>query len=463
MVERETWATRVGFLVAAIGSAVGLGNLWQFPFKTAENGGAAFVAFYLVAVVLIGFPAMLAEFVIGRRTNVNAIDAFASLGHRNWRVVGGLAVATGFWILSYYNVVGGWVLRYILGSATGAYFDAPAEYFGAVSSGPEAVLAQALFLGVATAIVAFGIENGIERATKVMVPSIIVIMLVLAGWAATLVGAGEGYAYFLTPSLDAMGENAGTAIPFAVGQAFFTLSLGMAIMITYSSYVGEDDSLPFDGGVIVVTNTLVGILAGLVVFPILFANDIDLALTGGGGAAALFVAVAAGFAELPFGETLGVVFFTVVLVAALSSAISLMEVTVSWAVDNFDYSRPTLAVSVGLGLFALGLPSAWDTAWLTWFDNLAYSLFLPVSVLAVVVFVGWVIGRDALDELRRGTGGLGSFGPVWLWTLRVVVVLGVLGTLALGVYELFLQADPTGVPPLLAGTPSPLLVGWLTL
>jgi len=448
MAERETWATRVGFLVAAIGSAVGLGNLWQFPFKTAANGGAAFVAFYLIAVVLIGFPAMLAEFVLGRRTNTNAVSAFGELGHRNWRIVGGVAVATGFWILSYYNVVGGWVMRYILGSATGAYFDAPGEYFGAVSAGPEAIVAQLLFLGIATGIVALGIENGIERATKVMVPSIVVIMLVLAAWAATLAGAGEGYAYFLSPSLDAMIDNAGTAIPFAVGQAFFTLSLGMAIMITYSSYLGEDESLPFDGGVIVVTNTLVGILAGLVVFPILFANDVDLALAGGGGAAALFVAVATGFAELPLGRVLGVVFFAVVLIAALSSAISLMEVTVAWANDNFDYSRPVIAVGVGAALFVLGLPSAWDTAWLTWFDNLAYSLFLPASVLATVLFVGWAIGWDALDEIRRGAGDLETFGPVWLWTLRLVVVVGVLATLGLGIWELFFQQDPTGIPPL---------------
>ncbi|WP_436923645.1 sodium-dependent transporter [Halosimplex amylolyticum] len=445
MVERETWATRVGFLVAAIGSAVGLGNLWQFPFKTAANGGAAFVVFYLIAVTLVGFPALLAEFVIGRRTHVNAIDAFAELGHRNWRIVGGLAVATGFWILSYYDVVGGWVLRYILGSATGAYFDAPGEYFGAVSAGPEAVLAQALFLAIAVSIVAFGIEDGIERATKVMVPSIAVLMVVLAAWAATLPGVGEAYAYFLSPDFGAMLDNAGTVIPFAVGQAFFTLSLGMAIMITYSSYIGEDDSLSVDGGVIVVTNTLVGILAGLVVFPILFANDVS---PDTSGPSALFVAIAQGFAELPLGRVLGVVFFGVVLIAALSSAISLMEVVVAYAVDSTSYSRPTLAVATGLGLFALGLPSAWDTAWLTWFDDLAYQLFLPLSVLAVVVFVGWVLGEEAVDELREGTGGIGALGPVWLWTLRVVVVFGVLGTLALGFQTLFLGPDPAAVPPL---------------
>ncbi len=148
MVERETWGTRVGFLVAAVGSAVGLGNLWQFPFKTAANGGAAFVVFYLVAVTLIGFPALLAEFVVGRRTHRNVVDAFGELGGPPWRVVGAVAMVTGFWILSYYNVVGGWVLRYVLGSATGAYFDDPGAYLSAVASGPGAVAAQFLFLAI---------------------------------------------------------------------------------------------------------------------------------------------------------------------------------------------------------------------------------------------------------------------------------------------------------------------------
>ncbi|WP_336003019.1 sodium-dependent transporter [Halorientalis halophila] len=445
MAKRETWATRVGFLVAAIGSAVGLGNLWQFPFKTAGNGGAAFVAFYLIAVLLIGFPAMLAEFVLGRRTHRNAVDAFTELGHRQWRVLGAFAVVTGFWILSYYNVVGGWVLRYIVGSAQGAYFDAPAEYFGAVSAGPEAILAQLVFLGIVVGIVALGIEDGIEKATKVMVPSIVLLMGALAVWAVTLAGSGEGYAYFLTPSLDAMVANAGTAIPFAVGQAFFTLSLGMAIMITYSSYIGEDDNLLVDGGVIVVVNTLIGILAGLVVFPILFANGIDPALEG--GASALFVAVASGFGGLPLGEVIGVIFFGVVALAALSSAISLMEVTVAWANDNYDVSRPVLAVGIGVALFVLGLPSAWNVSYLTWFDNIAYSLLLPLSVLLMVLFVGWVLAGDAVAELREGTDGVETFGPIWLWGLRLVVPLLVLVTLGLGVYELFLAPEPTFFAP----------------
>ncbi|MBX0321478.1 sodium-dependent transporter [Halomicroarcula sp. F13] len=437
MSERETWATRVGFILAAIGSAVGLGNLWQFPFKTATNGGAAFVVFYLAAVVVVGFPAMLAEFVVGRRTNVNAVDAFAELGHRQWRVVGGLAVFTGFWILSYYNVVGGWVIRYVVGSFTGAYFADPGGYFAAVSSGPGAVLAQAAFLAIVVGIVALGIEDGIERATKVMVPSIVVLMVALAAWVATLPGAAEGYAFFLSPDVGTMVANAGSIIPFAVGQAFFTLSLGMAIMVTYSSYVGSDDNLVLDGGTVVVTNTLVGILAGLVVFPILLTIGADVNSVSG-GAGALFVATAAGFGSVPFGRVFGVVFFGVVLIAALSSAISLLEVTVAYANDNFGVSRPVLASVVGVGLFLLGLPSAWDTAWLTWFDRFAYQVFLPVSVLALVVFVGWVVGRDAVAELRQGAEGLGPLGPVWLWTLRLVVVVAILATLGLGINEMFL-------------------------
>jgi len=445
MSERETWATRLGFILAAIGSAVGLGNIWQFPFKTATNGGAVFLVFYLAAVLLIGVPAILAEFVVGRRTKSNAIDAFAELGHRQWRVVGALGVFTGFWILSYYDVVGGWVLRYILGSATGAYFGNPAEYFGAVSAGPEAVLAQALFLVICMAIVALGIEDGIEKATKVMVPSIVVLMVALAAWAATLGGAAEGYAYFLTPDFSTLAANAGDVIPFAVGQAFFTLSLGMAIMITYSSYIDEDDSLPVDGGIIVVTNTLIGVLAGLVVFPILFAIGVS---PDTSGPSAIFVAMASAFGQLPAGRVLGVLFFGVVLIAAVSSAISLLEVIVAYGVDNTGFSRLTLSFAAGAGLFVLGLPSAWDTAWLGWFDTLAYKLFLPLSVLLVLVFVGWILSGEAVAELRQGTGGLGTFGPLWLWMVRTVVVVAVILTLALGLQTLFLGSEPAIVPPI---------------
>ena len=446
MSDRETWATRVGFIIAAIGSAVGLGNIWQFPFKTATNGGAVFLVVYLAAVFAIGFPAMLAEFVLGRRTHLNAIDSFEQLGHREWRFVGLLSLLTGFWILSYYNVVGGWVIRYVIGSLRGAYFGAPAEYFGAVSAGPEAIAFHALFLIITVGIVALGVENGIEKATKVMVPSIVIIMLAMGVWAATLPGGAEGYAYFLDPDFSSLIANAGDIIPFAVGQAFFTLSLGMGIMITYSSYIGEDDHLPIDGGTIVVTNTLIGVLAGLVVFPILFSIGVS---PDTSGPAAIFIAMASAFGQLPYGRLLGAIFFLVVLIAALSSAISLLEVTVSYFVDNRGMDRVKLSAIVGVGLFVLGLPSAWDTAWLGWFDTLAYKLFLPVAVLLLLVFVGWVLAQDALSELQQGTASnLPIFGPFWLWMIRTVVILGVLVTLGLGIQTLFLGPEPAVVPPI---------------
>jgi NSS family neurotransmitter:Na+ symporter len=453
MNERETWATRIGFLLAAVGSAVGLGNIWQFPFKTAANGGAVFVVVYLVAVVAIGLPTLLAEFVVGRKAKTNAVDAFVDLGHRNWRVVGALGAFIGFWIVSYYSVVGGWVGRYIVGSARGAYFSAPGEYFVSVSTGPEAILFHALFMTVTVGVVALGIEDGIEKATKVMVPSIVVLMLGLAVWAATLGGAADGYTFFLTPDFGKLADNVASIVPFAVSQAFFTLSLGMAIMITYSSYVDEDTSLPVDGGAIVVTNTLVGILAGLVVFPVLAAGGFQTTTTG---PEAIFVAMASAFSQVPGGRILGVVFFGVVLIAALSSAISLLEVVVSWATDRSDTSRPVLAGGIGTALFVLGLPSAWDTAWLTWFDNLAYQLLLPTSVLLLLVFVGWILGREAVTELRKGSS-LDSLGPVWLWTVRTVVIVGVFATLVLGIETLlagqFLDGtvvgpDPPVIPPL---------------
>lgn len=455
MGHRETWATRAGCILAAVGSAVGLGNIWQFPFKTSEYGGATFLVVYLVAALGIGLPAILAEFVIGRRSNLNAISAFERLGHRNWRWVGVLGVGIGFWILSYYSVVGGWVLRYIGGSLTGAYFADPASYFGSASAGLDALALHALFMFLVVAIVAGGIEDGIERATKLMVPSIVVILGVLAVWVFTLPGAGPGYGYFLSPDLstlslavafDPLPSFSGPlteVIPFAVSQAFFSLSLGMGAMITYASYVGEEQSLFGDGLTVVVFNSAVGILAGLVVIPLLFVQGID---PGSGGAGALFISLATAFAELPAGRLLGGVFFAVVLIAALSSAISLLEAVTAYVVDTYGAHRPRVAAALGGLIFLLGVPSAWDTAWLTWFDTLAYQLLLPLSVLGVLLFAGWVYGRPAVEELRSGSSlGVGA-GVAWLWLARTVVILAVLLTLWLGLQTLFL--DGAIAPPL---------------
>ena len=443
MSERETWATRLGFIAAAVGSAVGLGNIWQFPFQTGRNGGAAFLVVYLLAVLFIGFPAMLVEFVIGRRSKLNPVDAFAQLGHPAWRVAGALGALTAFWILSFYSVVGGWVIRYIFGSLTGGYFGGSEQYFGTISAGPEAVALHALFMLLTVGIVAGGVEGGIERSTKLMVPSIVLLLLGLGLWGSTLEGAGAGYAYYLSPDVDTLLANLDTILPAAVGQAFFTLSLGMGAMITYASYLREDDSLPTDGATIVVLNTFVGLLAGFVVFPLLFSLGIE---PGEGGVGAAFITIAGAFAQLPLGSVLGAIFFFVLLLAALSSAISLLEVITSYIVDNTSYDRPAIAVALGTAVFLFGVPSALGVDILTWYNDIAYSLLLPLSVFLLLLFVGWVYPGRAVDELEQGTTVGSRFSAAWIWVVRTVVPLGVLLTLLLGIQSLAVKAGILAEP-----------------
>ena len=444
MTERESWTSRAGFIFAAVGSAVGLGNIWSFPFQTATNGGAAFLVVYLLAVFLVGFPTMLVEFVVGRRSQQNAISAFGALGFGEWSVVGGLGVFTSFVTLAFYGVVGGWVLSYIVGSLTGAYFGDPTAYFGAVASGPIAVLAQAVFMAITTGIVALGVADGIERATTVMIPGILVLLVGLAVWAATLPGAAAGYSYYLTPDVDALATNASSIIPSAVGQAFFTLSLGFGVMIAYASYLGRDDSLPADGTAIVVINTLVALLAGFVVFPIVFAIEGNVPTEGGSSTA--FTALAAAFGQLPVGTVIGSVFFVVLLFAALSSSISLLEASTSYVVDTYDVGRAPSAVGLGVVVFLVGLPTALSTATLGWYNDVVFELLLPVVVLATVVFVGWVAADGAFDELGRGSTWGDAFATTWLWWVRVVVPLAVGLTLVLGIQSLLVKGGVLANP-----------------
>ncbi|HET7323275.1 MAG TPA: sodium-dependent transporter [Halococcus sp.] len=430
MAERETWTSRVGFIFAAVGSAVGLGNIWQFPFQTAQNGGAAFLIVLLLVVFLIGFPAMLAEFVIGRRTERNAIDAFRSLGSSDWRFIGAIGVFTALVTLAFYSVVGGWVIRYIIASVTGAYFGNAQAYFAAVSSGWAAVGFHALFMAITIGVVAFGVTDGIERSTKIMIPAIIILLVGMGVWAATLPGAAAGYDYYLTPDFGKLFANIGTILPAAVGQAFFTLSLGFGVMIAYASYLGQNDNLLSDGGAIVIINTLVGVLAGFVVFPILFSLGVE---PGSGGTGAAFISLAGAFSRLPVGHILGIVFFVVLFFAALSSSISLLEAPVVYVLDNYDYNRGSVATVLGTIIFVIGLPTAFSSNYLTLYNNVVYSLLLPFSVLLVVLFLAWGTQSEAIDELRRGSGVGGVFTRSWVWWLRIVIPIALIATLGLGI------------------------------
>ncbi|SFS97939.1 sodium-dependent transporter [Halostagnicola kamekurae] len=401
---RETWASRAGFILAAVGSAVGLGNIWRFPWMTAENGGSAFLLLYLLIVLVVGVPGLLAAFVIGRQSNLNPVGAFKSLGgSRFWTALGALCVVTSIMLMSFYSVVGGWILRYFLESATGAYFAAPEAHFAAISYGAEAFGYQLAVLAATSLIVAAGIRRGIEATTKVMIPGVVVLLVGLAIWAARQPGAVQGYEFYLGFDGAYLAENFLSVLGAAAGQALFTLSIGSGTMITYASYVDDDRSLPLDASVIAVFNLGIGILAGFVVFPLLFSFAPG---PTGGGPGALFVGIAGAFASLPGGRLLGAVFFFVVLLAALTSLISMLEIPVSLLVDEFDIERSRAT----RGLFALvavtGGVNAFSPAVFTLFANHLVDLLLVLGLTGFMVYTAWVLGPAAIEEYLEGAGRL---------------------------------------------------------
>jgi NSS family neurotransmitter:Na+ symporter len=433
---RETWATRIGFILAAVGSAVGLGNIWRFPWVTAENGGSAFLVVYLAIVLLVGVPGLLGEFVIGRRSNRNPVGALRSLSGSNvWGAWGVFYVFTSVVLISFYSVVGGWILRYLVESGLAlvgsgpAYFANPGRYFGGVATGLDAVAFHLAFLALTAVVVLGGVRRGIELGTKVMMPAVLVLLVGLAAWAGTRSGAAEAYAFYLRFDLATVRENFFAVLGPAAGQALFTLSLGAGTMVTYASYLGEDRSLPFDGATVALLNTVVGVLAGLVVFPLLFSLGISPGETGT-GPGALFVGLAGAFSQLPGGVLIATAFFAVVTLAALSSSISMLEIPVAFLVDEYDVERRVAVAGVSAVVVVTGSVCALDAAVFGFVAGTLVNVLLTGGLAAFLVFVGWVMGRDALDEYLTGAGGVASaLSTPWLFGAGTVLPIFLLFTL----------------------------------
>jgi len=439
---RESWTGRVGFVLAAVGSAVGLGNLWRFPWMTAENGGSAFLVIYLGIVLAVGVPGLLAEFVLGRRSRKSPVGALRDLsGSRNWGHVGLLSVLAGLVLLSFYSVVGGWILRYLVASPTGAYFDAPGAYFEAIAYGPAAAAFHVAFLAATASVVYGGVRDGIERATTVMMPVVAVVLIGMAAWASGLAGAGDAYAFYLAFDLGAIQANALDVVLAAAGQALFTLSVGAGTMITYASYVGEDRSLPADATMVAVLNTSIGVLAGLVVFPLLFSTPgVDVATSGPG---ALFVGVATAFGTLPYGTVLAAGFFAVVALAALSSSISMLEIVVAYLVDERDLDRKRATVGVAAFVLVTGSASALSPSLFGALAGPVVDVVLTTGLLAFVVFAAWVVGADAVEEFARGTRYATGLGDAWRLLVGVVLPPFLLFTLGVGLMDVAGVDAPT--------------------
>jgi len=426
---RGHFSTRLGFILAAAGSAVGLGNIWKFPYLAGQHGGAVFLILYLGFVFTIGLSVMLAEFAIGRTTQRNPVGAFKALKRGPWVAVGGMGVFAGFFILSFYSVVGGWTVAYAVKSAAGLLatqdIKALGSVFGNFIADPvEPVIYHGLFMALTICVVARGVQSGIERASKVLMPLLFFLLVVLCVRSVTLPGAAAGIAFFLQPDFSKISAEMVTA---ALGQAFFSLSLGMGAMITYGSYISRQVNLPKAAFWVTSLDTLIAIMAGFLILPAVFAFGFD----PGAGPGLTFITLPAVFSQIPGGAFFGTLFFVLLAVAAITSAISLIEVVVAYLVDERGISRPRAAMGAGFVIFLLGIPSSLSLGvWSSFtvagksifdiMDYLASNIMLPAGGIFIALFAGWVAFPKIMDGAEGGIGDDFRWARVWQAICRYV-------------------------------------------
>ena len=404
---RDSWGTRAGFILAVVGSAVGLGNMWRFSYVAAEGGGAAFVLLYLGFVAFIGMPLMTSELVVGRMTQLSPVEAVRRLGGPRWAPLGVLFAFCGLGILSYYSVIAGWTLRYSVDAIRGAIPDDAAQYFGSVGTGLPAITTHLMFMAITIAIVIRGIKKGLERTAIVLMPLLFLLLVGLAIWAATLPDGGAGYAYYLRPRLSELLDPA--IITDAAGQAFFSLSLGMGALMTYASYLRSKENLAKETVTIAASDFSVAFLAGLFIFPIIFHFNLVDAIGLGGElntdntVGTLFIAMPAAVRSLGgVGNMVVAAFFIMLFFAALTSAMSLLEVVVTAVIDSWGWTRTKATLVAGTFIALLGIPSAYNLSFLDVGDKLIGTVLLMVGGLFTAILVGYKILPEAERELSIG-------------------------------------------------------------
>jgi len=423
---RGSWSGGGGFVLAAAGSAVGLGNIWKFPYLAGQNGGAAFIIVYLAIVFTIGVSVMLAEIVIGRAARRNPVGAFRRLKGGAWPALGYLGVIAATVILGFYSVVGGWTLAYVWMMATGGVEAASAGrvFDGFVTDVGRPILFHALFIAATVAVVTGGVRGGIERSCRIMFPVLLLILVLLIARSLSLPGASRGLVFFLAPDFSKITP---AVLNAALSQAFFTLALGAGAMLTYGSYLSRQASVTRAVLWVTALDTAVALMAGLAILPAVFAFGFDPAE----GPGLSFVTLPAVFASMPGGAVFGVLFFVMLALAALTSALSLLEVPVAYVVDEFGLSRRTATIGGGLLAFALGVPASLSFgAWrgveifgVGIFDamNLAtVNFLLPIGGIGMALFVGWAIWPSAAAELPHQGGGMPRWAPLWRLVCAVV-------------------------------------------
>lgn len=427
------WSSRTAFVLAATGSAVGLGNIWRFPYMTSDNGGGAFVLIYLVCIALVGLPILIAEITIGRHGRMSPINSLEKVADENkapraWKGIGWMGIIAGFIILSFYSVVAGWTLHYswlyLKQLFGGAAITDPGDTFGSLLGNAWELTAwHAVFMVMTMGVVAMGVEKGLERAVKFLMPALLILLLILAGYGISTGHFGQAASFLFKPDFS---EVTGDVFLQAMGQAFFSLSLGMCAMMTYGAYLPRGISIPRIGGTVVLADTGVALLAGLAIFPIVIAFGLDPA---GGGPGLIFTSLPLAFNQMSFGIVYGLMFFGLLSVAAWTSSISLLEPTTAYLIEKTNMSRKVAALLVAGGCWLLGLATVlsfnhWDHIRffgekniMDMLEFIANDIMLPLGGLLIALFAGWFmsnrIHRDELDF--SDTGYL-----VWLWLVRLV-------------------------------------------
>lgn len=439
------WSSRMAFILAATGSAVGLGNIWRFSYLVGDSGGAAFVLIYLACVALVGLPVLVSEWLIGRRGQKNPIYAMAELATKSgqpkaWALVGASGVLAAFLILSFYSIIGGWSLSYTLGSVTGRFsgqdIDGIGAIFGNLLGSPGILtLWHTAFMALVIWIVARGVTKGLEGAVRTMMPALVLLLLILVGYGMTTGHFGEAMAFMFSPDWSAV---TGGVVLAAMGQAFFTLSLGMGIMMAYGSYLGEDINLLSSARTVILLDTIIALLAGMAIFPIVFANG----MSPSEGPGLIFVNLPVAFGNIAGGTLLGLMFFLLLTFAALTSAISLLEPTVELVEERTPLSRVGATIISGVAVWVLGIAALlsfniWDDVLffgLNIFDLLdtfTSKVMLPLTGLGAIIFVAWCLERNSVTQELGLTGGKEQ---LWNLVARYVAPIGLIAVFLAGLF-----------------------------
>ena len=426
------WSSRFAFILAAAGSAVGLGNIWKFPYITGENGGGAFVLVYLACVLLIGIPIMIAETMLGRRGKQSPINTINTLveeagADKSWHYLGWMGVIAGFLILSYYSVIAGWASAYAFKAFIGSFINADATeikvlFDDFIASPMQLIFWHSLFMLATMLVVVRGVNKGLEKAVQFLMPALFILLILLVGYAMTTDSYFRGLNFLFHPDFSKL---TGNSVLIAMGQAFFTLSIGMGAIMVYGAYLPKDVSIAKTAFLIAGTDTVAALLAGIAIFPIVFANGLEAA----GGPSLIFQALPIAFGNMTGGWLFGIFFFVMLVFAALTSSISLIEPAVAWLVEHKGMTREKACIGAGLVAWLLGFGTIFsfniwsefkifDRTIFQLLDYLTANLMLPIGGFFIAVFAGWIMAQQHSEQELQMPDALSY--QVWRFLVRYV-------------------------------------------